>query len=127
MVEIKVDVNSSGVSRGLDRFEDVLDSELNISLASSFFNMSGLAKYQHRYKVRTGRLQQATKAMVRDLTADLYIDDSIAPYGVYVHEGHHNGAWAPDKFVEKALKNGEPALMRSLGNAIQRAITYSGV
>jgi len=127
MVEINVDLNASGVLKALDKFTETLDSELEISLRASFFNMEGLAKYQHRYKVRTGRLQSATRAMVRDLVGDLYIDDAIAPYGVYVHEGHHNGAWAPDRFINDALRNGEPALMRSIDNAIKRAKTYSGV
>jgi hypothetical protein len=58
------------------------------------------AMTQHRYQRRTGKLQYATRGVVKDFVSTLMIDGRIAPYGRYVHEGQRS--WAPDRFLVRA-------------------------
>lgn len=125
MITIKTTVDKGTIERSLSTLPDMLDDYLNRALAKVFMDMSVDAKYQHRYTVRTGNLQKATHAEVKELTGELSISDIKAHYGVYVHQGHHT--WSPDQFVYKAFANKRPALDRSLAEAVNQAIKDSGL
>lgn len=125
MIGIKTTVKSDQTVSYLDRLPEALSRTLSKGLESALNDMAMIAKVNHRYKVRTGRLYSATQAMTKELKGDLHINDSIAHYGVYVHEGH--GTWAPDKFVYKAVLDNEPNLTDALNKSIAQAITEVGL
>lgn len=127
MIGLNTTVNAKKVTIALKELPKELEDSLNDSLKDVFYNMAIVARNTHRYTVRTGKLRSATRSMVKDLTGELFIEDLVADYGVYVHEGHHNGAWAPDQFVYKAFERGEPILMRAIDQAVDKAIKNVGL
>lgn len=125
MIGIKATLKKDSVVSSLDRLPEALSRSLSVGLNTALTDMASIAKINHRYKVRTGTLYKATQAMTRELKGDVFINDSVAHYGVYVHEGH--GTWAPDKFVYKAVLDNEPNLTKALEQSIAKAITEVGL
>lgn len=78
------------------------------------------AKREHRYKRKTGKLTRATQAELNQKGGALYISDSLAHYGKYVHEGHKR--WAPDKFLPEALNRVWPAVDKQIDNVITQML-----
>lgn len=83
------------------------------------------ARTRHRYRERSGTLERATlaEATREDITA--YIDDAMAPYGEYVHDGRKG--WAPDQFVYKAMNESEDNIRRSIEHAFDQSISSQGL
>jgi len=78
------------------------------------------AKREHRYKRRTGKLTRATQAEFNPKGGSLGINDAVAHYGKYVHEGQRS--WAPDKFIPTALNRVWPAIDKQIDNVIDKAL-----
>ena len=123
---ITMTLDDKKVIAALKLMPDKLEDALNKSLTDVFYHMAVEARNSHRYKVRTGNLRSATRSAVKELTAELFVDDVKAYYGVYVHEGHHNGAWPPDQFVYDAFKRGEPRLMEAIDRTVDKVIKDAG-
>jgi len=125
MILLKDAVKAEDVISSFSKLGEALSRNLSKGLESALTDMASIAKVSHRYKVRTGKLYSATQAAVKELKGDLFISDSVAHYGVYVHEGH--GTWAPDKFVYKAVLDNEPDLTKALNKSIAQAIREVGL
>jgi hypothetical protein len=97
------------------------------------------ARKNHRYNTHTGALEKSInwKILQQGLVGEVYLEDSIADYGVYVHEGHgargksvlhgYPYVWNPDRFLEKAVKDREVQIRWGLERAIQEAIMKAGL
>jgi hypothetical protein len=86
LMETKQHQINDGVTQGLQEFFD---------------HAKQMAKAIHRFKNRTGKLERSIKTRVYKYQGKIYIDDNIAPYGIYVHEGH--GTWLPDRFIDDSV------------------------
>jgi hypothetical protein len=80
----------------------------------------------HRYKRKGGLLQRSTREEVdkSGLSAKVFLDEGIASYGKYVHEGH--GSWMPDRFLYNVAKRQKPYFIARINGAVKRIIEAAG-
>ena len=97
---------------GIYEVPDYAEAALMEVFKLGLVKMEQDAKAQHRFQSRTGSLVEAIKEETYGLQGRVYIDDLIAPYGVYVHEGQRS--WAPDQFIYKAVDRNLSRLKMSL-------------
>lgn len=73
-----------------------------------------------RYYRNTGRLERSVQVEMTDDGGRVYLDEGIADYGVYVHEGQRS--WEPDQFVYEAFEILSRDIINGLTNAASTAI-----
>lgn len=98
---------------------DYAEASLMEVMSSGVKDMQQYARSNHRFKRRTGSLIDAISSDSFGLSGRVYIDDLIAYYGVYVHEGQRS--WAPDQFIYKAVSALLPDLKTDLHQALAAA------
>lgn len=104
---------------GIYDIPDYAEASLMEVMRSGVEGMRQYARSHHRFNRRTGSLIQAMSAEAFGLSGRVYIDDLIAYYGVYVHEGQRS--WAPDQFIYKAVSALLPDLKSDLHQALALA------
>jgi hypothetical protein len=84
------------------------------------------AKGNHEYKSQSGNLSRSTTYTIsRDgLSAELFLDEGIAKYGKWVHDG--NGKWKPDQFLYKAVDKNEDEIVEAIDDAVGKIIKEAG-
>jgi hypothetical protein len=97
---------------GIYEVPDYAEASLMEVMRSGLTKMESYAKRHHRFKSRTGALISSISSEIYGLSGRLYIDDFIAPYGVFVHEGQRS--WAPDQFIYEAASALSSDLRRNL-------------
>lgn len=95
---------------------DYAEASLMEVMSSGVKEIQQYARSHHRFQRRTGALIDAISSESFGLSGRVYIDDIIAYYGVYVHEGQRS--WAPDQFVYKAVSALLPDLKSDLHQAL---------
>lgn len=103
---------------------DYAEARLMEVMQSGTKHMQKYAKTHHRFKSRTGSLIDSISSEVYGLTGRVYIDDFIASYGVYVHEGQRS--WAPDQFIYGAVSRMLPDLKMELHIALNEVEAEMG-
>ena len=78
--------------------------------------MQRYAETHHRFNSRTGTLVSAISSQVYGLSGRLYIDDFLAPYGHYVHNGQRS--WSPDPFITDAFDALSGELARDIRDTV---------
>ena len=73
-----------------------------------------------RYYRNTGRLERSIQVEMTGDGGRVYLDDGIADYGVYVHEGQRS--WEPDQFVYDAFEAQRDDIVTGIGEAVAAAI-----
>lgn len=67
---------------------EVFEKRLRQAIRASAREVQEEAQRTHRFTSRTGQLERAIDVrMISDKTAEVYIDNNVAPYGPFVHEG----------------------------------------
>lgn len=67
---------------------EVFEKRLRQAIRASAREVQEEAQRTHRFTSRSGQLERAIDVrMIGDKTAEVYIDNNIAPYGPFVHEG----------------------------------------
>jgi HK97 gp10 family phage protein len=110
----------------IDKFEE-LNSETvkkaaDTALREASHIIQSQARTSHRYKTRTGNLVRATRAQSIKGALQAYIDDNLAKYGKYIHEGFRS--WAPDPFLGRAIESNlnkiDDILISTIETALER-------
>lgn len=127
---------------------EVFEKRLRQAIRASAREVQEEAQRTHRFTSRSGQLERAIDVrMIGDKTAEVYIDNNLAPYGPFVHEGtrahyifpkekqslrwvpsggngfafakrvFHRGT-QPDKFLYEALDNSREAVHDIFSKAI---------
>lgn len=79
----------------------------------------------HRYNHRTRKLRRATKSRsIKTLGLRTYIDEQVADYGKYVHEGH--GTWGADRFIDDSVKRNEKNIEKFIIEEIDKYLSSRG-
>lgn len=73
-----------------------------------------------RYYRNTGRLERSIEVEMTDDGGRVYLDEGVADYGVYVHEGQRS--WAPDQFVYDSFEVQKEDMITGIGEAVANAI-----
>ena len=114
----------SDLGRGGKQLEKLLDKSIEKAQKEALKIVTRDARNKHRYTRRTGTLERAVGSeIVRDV-ARAYVSDSLAPYGVYVHQGTKH--WAEDPFLTNALERNRKKITDLLDDAVEDAIKKSG-
>lgn len=99
--------------------------DVNVALNRVLPVMAQTAKQEHRYKRRTGRLTSAITSEVRELTGELFIDNNVAQYGIFVHDGQRS--WKPDPFIYNSADKNQALLDKELALAIDKTLSTRGM
>ena len=66
----------------------IFERRLRQAVKSSANAVQSTAQENHRFTSRTGQLERAIDVrLISDRLAEVYVDNKIAPYGPFVHEG----------------------------------------
>lgn len=122
---IEFDFNYEEAVSALDDFSDEIEDEIEGALDKSIKKVADQARAVHRFRSRTGRLKSAVQTEVQGYSARAFIDDGLAPHGKHIHDGFKS--WAPDPFLEDALRRNELSIGTEIESAVSRAITKSGL
>jgi hypothetical protein len=71
----------------------------------------------------TYRLRDSTETYLapgNELTSGVFLNDQMAPYGKYIHEGFKS--WKPDRFLNLSLQMQETEIIQGLQEAINRGL-----
>lgn len=97
---------------GYASIPDYAEAALGDVLGSYISRITRRAKILHRFRSRTGNLVSAIESEMYGLSGRVYIDDMLAPYGKFVHNGQRT--WAPDPFIYDAVAELEDELSIAL-------------
>ena len=103
--------------------EELLNAEADI-IERLLFDAKEVHRYQHRFKnLRDATLIKGSLLNRKGLL--LYVDLSKAYYGEYIINGTHNKngstRWAPDDFIDNAMKNNTQWIIERLRSATNTA------
>lgn len=110
-------------ARKLLGFHDIpnyAEAALEDVMGTYISRMKRRAKILHRFRSRTGNLVSAIESELYGLSGRVYIDDMVAPYGKFVHNGQRS--WAPDPFVYDAVSELEDELSTALKQTLEASI-----
>jgi HK97 gp10 family phage protein len=123
---ITVTTNAEDVAGALQKLSSTLDNGVVTQGVQPFLRgVQATAKKQHRYHRQSGKLERAIKVELTNTGGSVYIDDGIAPYGKYVHNGTRK--WDSDPFLTEAFDEKSRDLDRAVDLAIDKAINEAGL
>ena len=99
---------------------DYAEAALEDVMGTYISRMQRRAKILHRFRSRTGNLVSAIESELYGLSGRVYIDDMVAPYGKFVHNGQRT--WAPDPFIYDAVAELEDELSTALKQTLEASI-----
>lgn len=73
-----------------------------------------------RYYRNSGHLEDSIRVKIESDGGRVYLEESIADYGKYVHDGQRS--WAPDPFVYDAFESQKDEIISDLSYNIAQAI-----
>lgn len=123
MVSIKTNFNGLDINIG-EKFSKNMQRHLKLAGKQISTLITKTARNDHRYNHRTGKLRSATMSKTIEsktkLIIDSYINDGIAPYGKYIHNG--TGTWAADPFIDDSIKKNWNKINEIIKKHIDEAI-----
>jgi hypothetical protein len=105
---------------------DIAAKKLRLTLNKVLRSVIYDARGRHRYKSRSGNLSRSTTYTIsRDgLSAELFLDEGIAKYGKYVHDGQRS--WDKDEFLYSAVDKNEDEIVEAIDDAVGKIIKEAG-
>jgi len=123
MIEFEYDYEDA--TRALTEFSKDIKDEVEAVLEETFKKVVKEAQSVHRFRNRSGRLVSAVQAEIKGYTARAFIDDGLAPYGGFIHDGFKT--WAPDPFLADAFQRNASSIDRAFETSISRVIQRLGL
>ena len=117
---MKVTIDTTGFLRDLNRFVPDLEKAIDSGIADGAGIVQEGAIDVHRYNRRTGALQSATRKKKIEDGYKVYIDENIASYGKYVHDGQKK--WNPDRFIYLSAERNRKNVIALVGKYINKAV-----
>lgn len=114
---MRLTLKNLGVLRDFARAAKAVSGSLHIERVKLGKEAVAYARAHHRFENRTGRLRSAVNSNVLKDTVRVRINDRLAPYGKYLHNGTRH--IADDPFVEKAV---EKVFARTADREISTAV-----
>jgi hypothetical protein len=123
---IAVQIDMTDLQKIFSKIPDAIVRSVAKEMKNQVTEVQREARKTHRFETHTGMLEKSVQTEILDngLTGEIYLEDSIADYGVYVHEGH--GSWKPDQFLDEALKKREPEIRDRMEHAIKEGLREAG-
>lgn len=123
---IDIETNAKKVSDGFKSLSETLIGAIVYRAIYPYLSgVSRDAKTIHRYKRKTGKLERGVREERRKDGGSVFVDDTYAHYGKYVHMGQRS--WAPDEFVFRAGDANERDLDNLIDKAVDDVLKRSGL
>jgi HK97 gp10 family phage protein len=122
---LRIDTNADEVAAALEKVPRAIEQSVSDKALPDYLKIvQTKARREHRYDRQTGRLDRAIKISHDKDGGSVYIDDSIARYGKYVHEGTKR--WASDPFLTNAVDSTRTQMDAMIDRAVDSAISNAG-
>lgn len=118
MAKVSVKINVRTYIYDIDSYPKTVKDAVSKTFEYYLDMMKNYARNHHRFSSRTGNLVAAIENKMRYLTGEVYIDDLLAPYGVYVHNGQRS--WRPDPFITRAFNAKESGMENALLKTLEK-------
>lgn len=114
----------SGVSESLRRISHNFYHDAFEIIVAGMTNTVLEAKATHRFCPQTGNLERSilsdVKRCGKEIVGKVYLEDSIAVYGKYIHRGFKS--WTPDPFLETAKDKYFPQIKSAIEAKLKQLV-----
>lgn len=114
----------SGVSDLFNRLPRAFKDDSFAIISEGMTNAALEAKASHRFVSRSGNLERSiipeVKQTRNNIIGRVYLKDSIANYGKYIHNGFRS--WKPDPFLEKAFETESEKIISKLTSNLEKLL-----
>lgn len=145
-MELKVTIDLDSFLKAFNAIPDIAKKEMTQEIAGVSKSIQNQARTVHRFKTKSGNLAKSIWYTIRNkgLSAEIFLNESTAQYGKYVHDGtrahtirpqsgnkvfakkvNHPGI-KPDKFLYEAAQVKEPDFIIKMNTAVDRVIKLAG-
>jgi hypothetical protein len=128
-MNLTVTVDTKKLEDALRKAPQEVEKTLRVELKQQLQKMQQLARMKsvHRFTTRTGFLERSIQQSVDQsgLFGIVKLVLGIAPYGAYVHEGHHS--WKADQFLYRAFELRKEIIIKAINDAVSLAIQRAGL
>lgn len=126
-MELRVKIDDDNLKRALLAAPEAVSKTLRVELKKQLQEVQQYAKVHHRFTSRTYFLEKSIQQDVDQsgLFGIVKLVLGIAPYGTYVHEGHHS--WKADQFLYNALERKKEQIYSAINTAVRTAIKKAGI
>jgi hypothetical protein len=104
----------------MERDQRLISEGINESIPLIKNLLTTYSKNNHRFKSRTGKLQNAIESNTINNKVQLLINNTKAKYGSYIHDG--TKYITADPFIDNAILNNETAIERIIIESIDRKL-----
>lgn len=102
-MDVALTVDAEALLRALDVAPERTLRHMRRGLIDAVALVQRIARQQHRFQAHTGALERSVSSRILDdTTAEVFLNQNVAPYGPYVHEGTRAHLIAPHH--RKALR-----------------------
>ena len=124
---LAITVDVSKVVSAFKRFPEEMSAIIRVEMRNQMASVQEHARTFHRFTTRTSMLERSILQNVSQsgLAGEVYLNKGIAPYGLFVHQGH--GSWRSDQFVYMAFAVKAQQIVRALQKAITDALIRVGL
>jgi len=154
-MELKVTIDLDSFLKAFNAIPDIAKKEMTQEIAGVSRSIQNQARTVHRFKTKSGNLARSIWYTIRNkgLSAEIFLNESTAQYGKYVHDGtrahtirpqtrkylyfvsggnkvfakkvNHPGI-NPDQFLYEAAQIKEPDFIIKMNTAVDRVIKLAG-
>ena len=88
-MELKFKIDYAKLSLAFQKMPIESAKELRLALKKSLRDVAVDARLHHDFKTKSGQLERSVNAVVSEngLSGKVFLDEGVAPYGKYVHDG----------------------------------------
>ena len=126
-MKIKFEIDGAKVLAALERAPNAFKKQTRLAFKKQMTKIQRDAKLNHRFQTHSAKLEKSIRTEVDPDGAwgRVYLEEGIAPYGKWVHDGH--GSWKPDKFINQAFRKNKANLILALQRATEVGIKKAGL
>lgn len=123
---ITIKTNAAEVASCFDKLDATLQRSIVQNGVHKYLAaVQATARRDHRYIRRTGKLLRSVRMETNTDGGSVYIDEGLAPYGKYVHDGTRH--ISSDPFLYEAADANEHILDSAASDAVDHAIKAAGL
>jgi hypothetical protein len=123
MIDFSVDVDTKVPAAFSELAGTLYMDVVNDAIHPYLNSVRDKAKRKHRFKSRSGKLERSVRSNLNEDGGSVYLDEGLAPYASYIHEGSDN--ISADPFLDDAFNESE--LDRLIDKVIDKSIKDAGI
>jgi hypothetical protein len=125
-MNLNITVDNHQLLAALAKAPDEMEKNVGIALKEEMIAVLEESRNTHRFVTRTGMLDRSQQMrQLAPMSVEDYLDEGIASYGVYVHEGHHS--WPPDQFLYDSFNRHIDSITDGVEKALNKTFQELGL